>query len=198
MSSQQNQNGEKYMVTSSRNNEKLESQIVEAYARVLYSYTSHIKQMKRLDSLQRKIKIFQIILSALSTVGFIGTLITNIVLLNIISGLLAFLLLAINLYFKEFDVLQEINDHRNASDELWLIKEKYLSLLTDFPYLTDKEIMLERDNLLNSTHCIYSKSRKTDSKAYKEAQEALKFNEEQYFSKNELNNMLPDHLRKSE
>ena len=74
----------------------------------------------------------------------------------------------------------------------------YLSLLTDFGELTDSEIAAKRDVLINRCAEIYAAMPATDSKSYSEAQQALKSNEEQFFTQEELNKMLPQHLRKEE
>ncbi|MCR0367253.1 hypothetical protein MKD15_20865 [[Clostridium] innocuum] len=45
---------------------------------------------------------------------------------------------------------------------------------------------------------IYGAAPLTDGKSYAAAQAALKTNEEQFFTQEELNKMLPAHLRKNE
>lgn len=91
----------------------------------------------------------------------------------------------------------EIKQHILAADELWLIREKYISLMTDFDILKNEDIISIRDTLLQKTYEIYKKTPKTNSKSYRKAQEALKNEEEQFFTNEELNQMLPSHLRKS-
>lgn len=89
-----------------------------------------------------------------------------------------------------------MKQHILAADELWLIREKYVSLMTDFDILSTEDIISTRDTLLQETYDIYKKTPKTNSKSYTEAQEALKNDEEQFFTNEELNQMLPSHLRK--
>lgn len=69
-----------------------------------------------------------------------------------------------------------------------------ISLLTDLN-LSINDITNERDKLMNETHETYLNAPKTDGISYKLAQRALKSEEEQFFTK-ELDNLLPDHLRK--
>lgn len=68
--------------------------------------------------------------------------------------------------------------------------------MTDFDILSTEDIISTRDTLLQETYEIYKKTPKTNSKSYTEAQEALKNDEEQFFTNEELNQMLPSHLRK--
>lgn len=101
-----------------------------------------------------------------------------------------------NLYFKNFNLAEEAKNHQIIADKLWLIREKYISLLTDLNRLSINDITNERDKLMNETHEIYINAPKTDSTSYKLALKALKSEEEQFFSEEELDKMLPDHLRK--
>ncbi len=183
------------MVQNSPHKEALKTQIREAYGRVTYTYTTHLKMMNRLVNLNKTVKYIQIALSAIATGGFVGSLITDGLILTCVGGLFSTGLLALNLYFKDFNLFDEIKEHRTAADNLWLIREKYVSLLTDFSVLSEKEIVLQRDDLQERTYEIYKLSPKTDSKSYAAAQKALKFEEEQFFTADEIDRMLPSHLR---
>ena len=57
--------------------EALYSQIEDAYGKLLYSYTTQIVEAGRVAKKNRRLKWTQFILSALSTGGFIGTIISN-------------------------------------------------------------------------------------------------------------------------
>lgn len=57
-------------------------------------------------------------------------------------------------------------------------------------------IVRKRDELLDESSEIYCAAPLTDGKSYAAAQAALKTNEEQFFTQEELNKMLPAHLRK--
>lgn len=175
----------------------LEVQLREAYGRVTYTYTAHLKLMNRLDQKNKCLKSVQITLSAITTGGFLGTLIFDERILTFIAGLVSAISLGLNLYFKDFKLAEESKQHQIASDKLWLIREKYIALLTDLETLSLDEIALERNQLRDETHAIYMESPKTDSKSYSEAQNALKNEEEQFFEEEELDRMLPKHLRKS-
>lgn len=177
---------------------KLQSQIQDEYGRVVYTYTCHHKIADRLSGRNSKLKVYQIILSAVSTGGFLGMLITNQQILIWVGGLFSTALLALNSYLKDKDLAEEKADHLKAANALWKVRADYLSLLTDFGELTDSEIAAKRDVLINRCAEIYAAMPATDSKSYSEAQQALKSNEEQFFTQEELNKMLPQHLRKEE
>lgn len=173
----------------------LEVQIKEAYGRVVYTYTAHWKMVDSLGKRNRRIKYAQIWLSAISTGGFIGSIITNEALLTCIGGVFSTVLLALNLYVKDFDLNMEITKHSAVANALWEIRESYISLLTDFPNMKNEEICARRDELQAKSAEVYKTAPKTDSKSYTAAQNALKKEEEQFFGENELDMMLPPHLR---
>ena len=82
---------------------------------------------------------------------------------------------------------------------MWIIREKYLSLITDLR-MGEKPIealQKERDDLLNELHSVYSGAPSTTYQAYKKAQEALQQFEEMTFSEKEIDAFLPKELRKA-
>lgn len=183
------------MVVSSQYKEALRTQIREAYGRIVYTYTTHLKKMNRLDNNYRCIKCIQILLSAFSTGGILGSLVTDQIYLKYIGGMFSTSLLFLNLYFKDFNLVEESKQHRIASDNIWLIREQYISLLTDFDVLSESDIIIKRDELQKLSFEVYNKAPKTDAKSYVDAQTALKSKEEQFFTPEEVDKMLPVHLR---
>lgn len=173
------------MERNSRNSQgyKLESQIREAYGRVTYSQTCHDKFINRTVKLEDKIKVVQIVLSAITTSGFVVAIVSLV-------------LLILNTYIKNFDLSGIAQEHKKASDLLWKIREEYVSLLTDFEMLDANEIRNKRDELQERTSEVYSNSPRTDAKSYTAAQKALKTEEEQTFSEEEIDIMLPNSIRR--
>ena len=183
------------MENNQTHRQNLKIQIREEYGRLVYTYTTHLKQAGLLTKQNERIKHWQIILSAISTGGFLSAVITSQITLTWISGIVSTALLVLNLYFKEFNLSDDIKEHRTTADALWVIRECYISLLTDFPVLKTEEIMQKRDELLSRTAEIYKAAPSTNPKSYSAAQKALKENEEQFFRTSEIDQMLPEHLR---
>lgn len=174
----------------------LYSQIEDSYGKLLYSYTSQIVEAARTEKKNLRLKWVQFILSALSTGGFIGTLVSNQQILIWVGGLCSTALLVLTAYFKDIDFSAQQKKHLDASNKLWLVREKYISLLTDFVALDDERIVQLRDSLQKETSNIYTESPITSEKSYSIAKKLLKEKEAQYFTQEELNMMLPKHLRK--
>ena len=185
------------MEINSQHSEVLYNQIEEAYGKVMYTYTTQVIHAGRLRGRNTILKWVQIILSAVSTGGFVATIVTNQILLTWISGVCSTVLLVLAAYFKETDLSTIHKNHLETSNKLWLLSEQYLSLLTDFSALSVDEIISRRDDLQLRVAKIYDEAPLTDAKSYSLAQKALKENESQFFTRDELNKMLPESLRKS-
>jgi hypothetical protein len=176
---------------------KLESQIREAYGRVTYTQTCHNKMIQSLKSKDSNVKIAQIVLSAITTGSFLVTIVSSEKLAGFLGAIISIILLILNTYVKDFNLLEMVHEHQKASDLLWKIREEYVSLLTDFEILDMQAIMEKRDDLQNRSAEVYSNSPKTDAKSYAAAQKALKTEEEQTFSEIEIDVMLPNSIRRS-
>lgn len=177
-------------------NGTLYSQIEEAYGKVVYTYTVQVIHASRLHKRNTTLKWCQLVLSAISTGGFIGTLITNQILLTWLGGICSTVLLVLTAYFKEIDLSAIHKKHLDTSNQLWLLREQYLSLLTDFATLSREEIVKRRDDLQLRLAKVYDIAPLTDSKSYTMAQKSLKEKESQFFTQEELNKLLPAALRK--
>ena len=143
---------------------KLESQIREAYGRVTYTQTCHDKIISRLMKTNDRIKIWQIVLSAITTSGFIVAILSEDKIASVLGAIISLVLLILNSYTKNFNLVEKAQEHKVASDTLWKIREEYVSLLTDFEILEPESIMKKRDELQERTAEVYSTSPRTDGK----------------------------------
>lgn len=82
--------------------------------------------------------------------------------------------LFLNIYTKEYKIQDEINQHRNAANALWDIRESYVSLLTDYDILENDDIRHQKDVLCKKVSEVNNNYPATDSKSYRAAQKALK------------------------
>ena len=69
-------------------------------------------------------------------------------------------------YFKDVDLSSMQKKHLETSNKLWLVREKYVSLLTDFVSLEDDRIVSLRDSLQKETSKIYDEAPITRDKSY--------------------------------
>jgi hypothetical protein len=83
--------------------------------------------MDRLEN----VRLLQIILSSMTTAGCVGVTFARSASAGVAGVVLSFLLLALNAYTKSHDLGMVAQRHRQAAADLWLLREKYLSLITD-------------------------------------------------------------------
>ena len=176
----------------------LEGQLRECYGRVVYSHKTHEKCADILLERQSCIKIWQIVISALVTGGIVSTFFGTKEFGAAISAVLSTSLLALNAYTKDYDLGEIAQKHRQAGSDLWIIREKYLSLLTDIRVgdVALDLIRTKRDALLDDLHAVYVGAPSTHFEAYSRAQEALKKLEDMTFSDEEIDAFLPKELKR--
>ena len=177
----------------------IEGQVRECYGRVVYSHKTHEKCADILLKRLGNIKLWQIVLSSITTAGFIAVIFGAGPVGAAIGVLVSTTLLVLNAYTKDYDLGELAQKHRQAAADLWLIREKYLALVTDLRVGEEspEKITNRRDALLEDLHGVYSEAPSTTYQAYKKAQEALQQYEEMTFSDAEIDALLPRELRKS-
>lgn len=175
----------------------VEAQLRECYGRVVYSHKAHEKCADLLNSRLSRIKFWQIVLSSVTTAGFIGAFLGTGPIGAAVGGSVSALLLALNAYTKDYDLGELAQKHRQSAADIWLIREKYLSLLTDLRVGDESidRIRSRRDALLKELHGVYSGAPSTSERAYTEAQQALQQREEMTFSEEEIDKLLPGELK---
>ena len=176
----------------------LEAQLRELYGRVVHAHKTQEKCADILLQRQSCVKWFQIGLLALLTCVSTIRLLYDWPALTILAAVVSAILLAVNLYTKSHDLCEAAHRHKQAAIDTWRIRENYLSLLVDIR-IGNKPIdalQRERDTLVKELHSVYSGSPSSWSRAYREAQKALKRDEEMTFSDDEIDQFLPEELRR--
>jgi hypothetical protein len=170
--------------------------IRESFGRVVYSHKTHEKAREIASKMASRVKWANIILTTLTSTTLLGTVITDQRWLLYLSSVFSALVLAFVIFQLSFDPAKEAERHRNTANELWYVREQYIHLLTDVKTgATHDDIVKHRDELMEALKTIYKFAPDTDSKAYKQAQEALQMNEDMTFTNEEINRFLPDSLR---
>jgi len=158
--------------------EILEAQIRECFGRVVYSHKTQEKCADIVLSLHKRLKLLLIIISAIITTSLLIKLFGDQEWALLVGVILSTILFGLNTYMKDYDLGEISQKHANAANELWDIRETYLSLLTDIKVnqLSVAQVINQRDELQKRLHNIYSGLPRTNYKAYKEASNALKKN----------------------
>jgi hypothetical protein len=176
----------------------LESQIRELFGRVVYSHKAHEKCA---DAYLRKlgqIKFWQISLSAVTTGSLLLAVFGDGKASTVIGAILSTLLFGLTAYTKDYDFGELTQKHVDTANKLWVVRESYLSLLTDLSteHVNLLEAREQRDALQNTLAAIYQSAPRTTPEAYSASQKALKINEELTFSDEEIDMFLPAPLRR--
>ena len=178
----------------------LEGQIRECFARVVYSHKTHEKCADILLVRLARLKISQILLSGITTGGFVAAILGSKEPAAVLGVVVSTALLVLTAYTKNYDLGELAQKHRHAASDLWLIREQYLSLLTDLHTgsLDLAELQRRRDALLDSLHGVYSGAPSTTVEAYRKAQRALKRLEDMTFAEDEIDAFLPKELKRGQ
>ncbi len=187
------------MDTNSQTNlEIIEAQIRECFGRVVWSHKTQEKCADIILTRHKRIKFSQIALSALTTTGIITSIFGGNQAGLILSVVFSTILLALNSYTKDYDLGEISQKHSTAANDLWSIRESYLSLLTDLKsgILNYNSVVSRRDELQNRLSIAYRGSPRTINKAYKEATDGLKRKLENTCTDEEIDSFLPPELKK--
>ena len=174
----------------------LEGQLREMYGRAAYTHKTHQKMADGYVTKYKRIKLIEIVLSAATTTSLLVALFGKSEAATAVGAVLSAILAGCALYFKEASLGEQAQLHTEVGAKLWGAREALLSLMVD---LHDgrpvEEVRQQRDRLNAELEDIYKAAPRTNSKAYSDAQEALKNAEELFFTDEELNKMLPKQLR---
>lgn len=176
----------------------IEGQLRECYGRAVYSHKTHEKCADILLTRLARVKLLQIVLSAVTTGSFLSAIVGSGKEAAVVGVVVSTCLLVLNAYAKNYDLGELAQKHKQAANDIWLIREQYLSLLIDLAAggRTTDEIQTERDRLVVVLHAVYAGSPSTTYAAYRSAQKSLKHQEEMTFSDEEINAFLPKQLRR--
>ncbi|MGY1409364.1 SLATT domain-containing protein [Luteimonas sp. A611] len=180
----------------------LESQIRECFGRVVYTTKTHEKSADACTRKLSDVKVWQIVLSALTTSGLIAALFVGDALAytaTISTAIISMALLALNAYAKDVDPGQMAEKHKKTASSLWDIRESYFTMLVDLHDGTSsaEDLRRKRDELQARLVKIYETAPRTSDAAYKDAGEGLKSREELTFSDAEIDAFLPEPLRRA-
>lgn len=188
-----------YALAPSSSFQALDSQIREMYGRTAYSHKTHEKDADDYFRRSSNLKLAQILLSAITTGSLLLAIFGDNHWATVMGAILSTALLALSAYTKDYDFAKIAQSHADVATQLWSVREDYLSLLTEIAdgLILDDQILERRNHLQQRLKEIYIGSPRTSSKAYQAAQAALKRDEELTFTAEEIDNLLPQHLRRA-
>jgi hypothetical protein len=138
------------------------------------------------------------VLSAATTGGLVVGIVGKNQAGTIAGLVISTVLLVLNAYTKDNDDGVLAQKHRKTGNDLWLIRERFCSLLVDVAMKEKpmEKLQEQRDELIEQLHAAYAAAPSTNSAAYKQAQHALQKNEDMTFSDEEIDAFLPKELKR--
>jgi hypothetical protein len=174
----------------------LEGQLREMYGRAAYTHKTHEKMADQYIHRYKCIKVAEITLSAVASSSFLIALFGDSHVGTLVGSIVSTMLLALTLYFKEAGLTEKAQAHTEVASKLWATREALLSLLVDIRGASAADpLRARRDELNASLEAIYRAAPRTNDRAYRAAQKALRQAEELFFTDDELDKMLPKQLR---
>lgn len=128
--------------------EKLRDQVVHLKDEVRTAAKVQWAIYGRLRKKVQTLKVLDIILTAVSSVGIISFFFHGNLQINVITSFITLSSLSLNLYTSNFRDDDDKTLHADAAGELWAAEKGFESLLTDFDSLTLEEARAKRDNLV--------------------------------------------------
>ena len=178
----------------------IEAQIRECFGRAIYAHKTHEKDGDICAATLGRLKIAQIVLSSGTACGAIALVFTNPVGLKVATAIVSLITLVVSGYMKGFDPGATAQKHRDTAAAIWVIRESYLSLLTDIHSgsISVDQARDRRDDLQRALAAIYKSAPHTTPKAYANAQVALQRAEDYTFNEGEIDRFLPPALKRTE
>ena len=179
--------------------------IVSTYLKKLYASTTwtHKIQEKESDRL-RNIDIFlkacSIITLALSASGLFSIIFVTNTSLTIATTIISFVSLIVNLITMSCDFKSLSNEHKQSALTFLSLRNKLEATLTDIDYgRFSEEEMIERKDFFEQEYTKCCQSSLSASKtAVKRAKKALYDDKDNTYTTEELNTLLPTHLRSTD
>jgi hypothetical protein len=180
------------------NSDALDASLREAFGRVVYSHTTHVKMINQLNTAIHRWRWAQIVILSLTTGGVITNLFQGTVWVGILAAIGSALSLAMIIYQLSFNYERAVQEHRRAATRLWGIREEYENLIADLQDagINPEAARAKRDEITRRLQEIYTECPDTTTSAFKAARRALKWSDEMTFSNEEVDQFLPEALRR--
>lgn len=157
----------------------LENEVKRSFANVCWSHKIQIKEAECLKVQGLIMDITLIVLSSIiSILGCVNMMVPHLG-WSIISLILSAVLTGLTIFSKSFKFEERRQSHKQSADSLWLIRERYVSLIVDIhnQIASMDELMHRRELLLEVTAELYAKAPQTGRTAYLDAKKTIEAGE---------------------
>jgi SMODS and SLOG-associating 2TM effector domain family 4 len=172
----------------------------EFYGRLVYTHKTHEKDRERWTVRATCAKGITVALAGVTTtLAIVGAVNPTSNAVLVATCILAGVNTAFIIFQLSFDPSGRSDEHRRAAKDLLILRDRYLLLIEE---LSGSNTSLDRLReslklLCAETSLVYKYSPDSSAKAYRLASKGLKRDEELTFSNDEIDRLLPEHLRLS-
>ena len=112
----------------------IEGQLRECYGRAVYSHKTHEKCADILLTRLARIKLLQIVLSAITTGSLLTTILGSGTEAAVFGVVVSTGLLVLSAYAKNYDLGELAQKHKQAANDIWLMSPRSRATATSFAY----------------------------------------------------------------
>lgn len=176
----------------------LEDAVRDMYVRSVWSHKIQEKQADIYQKQYKVMEIISIICASLTSVGILSTIFADHLWIKILSAVLSFVTVFITAYFKSFDLNTLTKVHKEAANQLLIVRNEIICLLTlvKMKGKTVNELESRYQELMDKANEVYKDTPSTTDRAVKKAKEALQITGDNTFTKEEIDFYLPMALQK--
>ena len=177
--------------------EKLLSSVRQQFASVVWAHKIQEKQAEIYANNYNWCEFANILSASLTSCGIIGCFFREGMPLKIATAILSFITIFCASYIKSFDFKQQSADNKRAANELVVIRNKMLQVITDL-HMMERDIQdIEGDvkTITQRLNKLYVEAPATTNKAVDAAKKALLVKKDYTFNDEEIDRFLPPKLR---
>lgn len=176
----------------------LEDNVRNTFMSVVWAHKTQEKQADILSNKYKRYEVVRIICSSLTSAGLISLIFVDEFWVKLGSALLSFLSAFISMFFKSFELQNNIQNHKKTAVELLILRDKFKVLLIEIMQGNNniEELLIKYTDLQNLLWDVYKNAPNTTDKAVKMAHKALNVKKDNDFTEDEIDINLPKSLQR--
>lgn len=169
------------------------------FAGVVWTHKIQEKQADIYLERFNRLEFFRLSSSAITMSGIFAVIFIDKFWLKIVTAIISVMSLFINSYYKTYDLKGLQKQHKKSALDLLELREEFISVLCDIKLnkYDENSLLNKRDELSRKQMCIYKGSLDTSSDAYGRTHKALKEQNDNTYSDDEIDSFLPVVARKN-
>lgn len=169
------------------------------FAGVVWTHKIQEKQADIYLDRFNMLEFFRLSSSAVTMSGIFAVIFIDKFWLKVATAIISVISLFINSYYKTYDLKGLQKQHKKSALDLLELREEFISVLCDIKInkYDEDNLIKKRNELSQKQMCIYKESLDTSADAYERAQKALKQQNDNTYSDEEIDSFLPIIARKN-